>query len=59
MGIPQLDANPEMWEERAIADNLWMERLFWSPLAIAVDDENRVFVSETCRGRIQIYQKVS
>ena len=59
MGIGLLDANPEMWEERAVADNLWMERLFWSPLAIAVDDDNRVFVSETCRGRIQIYQKES
>ena len=59
MGIPRLDANPEMWEERAIADNFWMESLFWSPLAIDVDDDNRVFVSETCRGRIQIYQKES
>ena len=59
MGIAILDANPEMWEERAISDNFWMERLFWSPLAIAVDDDNRVFVSETCRGRIQIYQKES
>ena len=59
MGIDQLDANTEMWEERAIADNFWMERLFWSPLAIDVDDDNRMFVSETCRGRIQIYQKES
>jgi hypothetical protein len=59
MGIAILDANPEMWEERAILDNFWMERLFWSPLAIEVDEENRIFVSETCRGRIQIFQKES
>ena len=59
MGIDQLDANTEMWEERAIADNFWMERLFWSPLAIEVDDDNRVFIGETCRGRMQVYQKES
>ncbi len=59
MGINTLDANPEMWEERAISDNFWMEKLFWSPLAIEVDDDNRVLIGETCRGRIQVYQKES
>jgi len=59
MGINNLDANAEMWEERAIADNFWMERLFWSPLAIKVNDDNTVFIGETCRGRLQVYQKES
>ncbi len=59
LGIQQLDANPEMWAERAIADNFWMERLFWTPVGIEVDGDNRVFIAETGRGRIQVYQKVS
>jgi len=59
MGIDLLEVFPEMWGERAIAENFWLEKLFYSPLAIEVDDDNRVFVGETCRGRIQVYQKES
>ncbi len=59
LAIQQLDANSEMWEERANAESFWMEKLFYSPLAIEVDDDNRVFIGETCRGRMQVYQKES
>jgi hypothetical protein len=33
--------------------------LFFHPTGIEVDDENRIFVVDTGRHRIQIYQKVS
>ena len=31
--------------------------LFWGPTAVKVDDEGRLFVVESCRFRIQVYQR--
>ena len=56
-GKEKLDANGEMWRQRARAQGLEREKLFWGPIAVAVDDENRVFVAETARSRIQVYGK--
>ncbi len=56
-GKEKLDANAEMWQQRARAQGLEREKLFWGPIAVAVDDENRVFVAETARSRIQVYHK--
>ena len=53
----KLDANPEMWQEREMAQGLEREKLFWSPVAVQVDDEGRVYVAETARSRIQVYRK--
>ena len=58
-GKDKLDANPEMWEERRRAQGLEREKDFWAPTGVTVDDENRVFVSESPRNRIQVYQKQS
>ena len=58
-GKDKLDANPEMWGERERAEGLERERLFWAPSGIAVDDQNRVFVCEGPRNRIQVYRKQS
>ena len=58
-GKDKLDANPEMWGERERAQGLERERLFWAPSGIAVDDQNRVFVCEGPRNRIQVYKKQS
>ena len=33
--------------------------LFWGPIAVAVDAEDRVFMVESARHRIQVYQKQS
>ena len=34
-----------------------IEKLFWGPTAVNVDDEGRLFVVESCRFRIQVYQR--
>jgi DNA-binding beta-propeller fold protein YncE len=56
-GKEKLDANAEMWQQRARAQGLEREKLFWGPIAVAVDAENRIFVAETARSRIQVYGK--
>ena len=58
-GMEKLNANPEMWEERERAQGLEREKDFWGPTGVTVDDENRVFVCESARHRIQIYRKQS
>ncbi len=56
-GKDKLDANPEMWQEREIAQDLGREKLFWGPVAVEVDDQGRVFVVESARSRIQVFRK--
>jgi DNA-binding beta-propeller fold protein YncE len=55
----KLDANPEMWTERERAYGLEREKDFWGPTGVAVDDDNRVFVVESARNRVQVYRKLS
>ena len=57
-GTEKLDANVGMWKEREVAQGLEREKQFWCPIAIEVDDEDRVFILESARGRIQVYRKV-
>ena len=33
------------------------EPYFWGPVAVAVDDQGRGFVVESCRNRIQVYRR--
>jgi DNA-binding beta-propeller fold protein YncE len=56
-GKDKLDANPEMWEERQMAQGLEREKVFWGPVAVEIDDEGRIFVVESARSRIQVYRK--
>jgi DNA-binding beta-propeller fold protein YncE len=58
-GRTKLDANPEMWNERAIAQDLEREKLFWAPVDVKVDDQGRIFVLESPRSRIQVFRKVA
>ncbi|MCH7745088.1 MAG: hypothetical protein IIC84_03350 [Chloroflexi bacterium] len=67
------EANTEEFEERQKADmepaldllpqdysreeSATIEKLFWGPTAVKIDAEGRVFVVDSCRHRIQIYQK--
>jgi DNA-binding beta-propeller fold protein YncE len=32
-----------------------IEKLFWGPISVKVDDEGRLYVVESCRHRIQVY----
>ena len=54
----KLDANPDMRLQREIAQGLERERLFRGPIGIEVDDENRLFVVDSQRNRVQIYRKI-
>jgi DNA-binding beta-propeller fold protein YncE len=56
-GQEKLNASPEMWIQRRGAQGLEREKQFWGPMAVEVDDENRVFVAETVRSRVQVYNK--
>ncbi len=58
-GKQKLDANPDMWKERDIAQGLEREKLFWGPVAVEVDDQGRIFVVEPSRNRIQVYRKIA
>ncbi len=56
----RMASNPEsMEEQRAVVDSFLPERIFFQPTGIEVDDEDRIFIVDTGRHRIQIYQKVS
>jgi DNA-binding beta-propeller fold protein YncE len=56
-GKEKLDANAEMWQQRRRAQSLEREKQFWGPVAVEVDGENRIFVAESVRSRIQVYRK--
>ena len=52
-----MDANARMWKERENTLGMEREKLFWSPIAVEVDNEGRIFVVESARHRIQVYRK--
>lgn len=56
-GKEKLGANAEMWQQRQLAQGLEREKQFWGPSAVVVDRENRLFVAETVRSRVQVYRK--
>ena len=56
-GKDKLDASPEMWGQREQAPELEREKDFWIPTGVTVDDDCNVFVADTPRSRIQVYQK--
>ena len=58
-GKEKLDANAEMWGERQRAYGLEREKDFWGPTGVCVDDQDRIFVCESARNRLQVYQKLS
>jgi len=67
-------ANPEEAQERRRADleptvkahqeqsreeSANIEKLLWGPTAVKVDSKGRLYIVDSCRHRLQIYQKVS
>jgi len=49
---PPLDLPPTDATRYASAS---IEKLFWGPIAVKVDDQGRLYVVESCRHRIQVY----
>ena len=57
-GETKLDANPEMRLQREIAQGLERERFFRGPIGVTIDDQDRIFVVDSQRNRIQVYRKI-
>jgi len=60
MGRGAIVSNPEnMLGQRQLAGSLEPEKRFVQPVAVEVDQQNRIIVVDSARHRLQIYQKVS
>jgi hypothetical protein len=57
-GAEYLAANPDLTEGRKIMADGSAEKYFWGPTAVEIDDEGHVIVVDSCRHRLQIYQRV-
>jgi DNA-binding beta-propeller fold protein YncE len=51
---PELDLAPEDGRREESAS---IEKLFWGPVAVKVDDQGHLYVVESCRHRMQVYCK--
>ena len=59
-GADRLSTNPEsMLEQRAAAKDLDQEKLFVQPTAVKIDPEGHIFVVDSARHRLQVYQKAN
>ena len=58
-GAQLMAANPIMQEQRRVASDPSLETRFYKPRGIKVDDQNRILITDSGKGRIQIYQKLS
>ena len=56
-GIAKFDGNPDIVKARRRA-NMEPERRFRRPVAVNVDTNDSIFVPETARHRLQVYDKV-
>ncbi len=50
---------PSVYREDPHTQSAHVERLFWAPMSVKLDDAGRVYVTEGNRHRIQIYQRKS
>ena len=54
----RMASDPEgMSAERAVVSDFTVERVFFQPTTVRIDDEDRILVVDTGRHRIQIYEK--
>ena len=56
----QSDMEPElgpMAQGSSREESANIEKLFWGPTSVKLDDEGRMYVVESCRYRIQVYQR--
>jgi DNA-binding beta-propeller fold protein YncE len=50
---PVIDVPQELLRETSAN----VEKLFWGPTAVKLDDQGRVYIVDSCRHRLQIYRK--
>ena len=53
---PELDLPSDDFYHEESAN---IEKLFWGPTSVKIDQQGRVYVVDTCRHRIQVYRKES
>jgi DNA-binding beta-propeller fold protein YncE len=56
-GEEYISASEDIILGRAVAD-LTPEKFFWGPTGVAVDNDGHLFVVDSCRHRLQIYNRV-
>ena len=57
--VARMASDPEgMSKERAVVKDFTIERVFFQPTTVRVDDQDRILVVDTGRHRIQIYERV-
>lgn len=55
-----LEAKIDFFDENDPHDvSSHIEKYFWSPMSVKLDDEGRLYVTESNRHRIQVYERVS
>jgi DNA-binding beta-propeller fold protein YncE len=57
-GAQLMEANPMMQEHRRTAKYPDLEKRLFLPRGIKIDRQNRIFVVDSCKGRLQVYRKV-
>jgi DNA-binding beta-propeller fold protein YncE len=58
--LEHLAGNPHVVAQREKADPAYheAERRFWGPTTVTFDGEGRIYVPDSCRHRIQVYERV-
>ena len=56
-GAEFLSANPELTEGRRIMADGTAEKRLHGPTAVEVDEQGRVIIVDSCRHRLQIYER--
>ena len=57
-GAQLMEANPVMEGHRQTAKYPELEGRLFLPRSVKVDDQNRIFIVDSCKGRLQVYRKV-
>jgi DNA-binding beta-propeller fold protein YncE len=57
-GVGSVEVDPEMKALReALPHVLARERLFRGPMGVEIDAQDRIFIADCCRHRVQVYQR--
>jgi len=57
-GAEYISANEDIIRGRQIAADMTPEKRFWGPTGVVIDTAGHVMVVESCRHRIQVYDRV-
>ena len=52
-----LEPKIQYFNEDPHEESSHIEKLFWGPVSVLLDNEERLFITETNRHRIQVYEK--